>query len=131
MKISKVEWAAILLAGGFVLFFAGWFFRGQSPQAGTYVISSQRLAGEALPSPTPEVFVPDKLVNLNTATQPELESLPGIGAVRAAAILAYREEHGPFARIEDLTQVEGIGQSTFENLEAYVTVAPGEGGGEP
>lgn len=131
MKISKAEGAAILLAGGFVFFFAGWFSRGSVPQTGTYVISSQRLAQGSAPSPTPEVFVPDKLLDLNTATQSELEALPGIGAVRAAAIVAYREENGPFTHPEQLTLVEGIGQSTFEALEMYITVSPAEGGVDP
>lgn len=131
MKISKAEGAAILLAGGFVLFFAGWFFRGSVPPSGTYVISSQHSAEESTPSPSPEVFAPDKLLDLNTATQSELESLPGIGAVRAAAIIAYREENGPFTHPEQLTRVEGIGQSTFEELELYITVIPAEGGVSP
>lgn len=130
MKISKAEGAAILLAGGFVLFFAGWFFQGSVPRADTYVISAQHQdAGGA--SPTPEVFVPDRLVDLNSATQADLEALPGIGAVRAAAILAYREANGPFTRPEQLTQVEGIGQSTYEALAQYITVTPAEGGSAP
>ncbi len=131
MKLSKPELAAVALAAGGVLFFAGWFFRGNAPRSGTYAISTRHYDAGDTPTPTQTFFVPDKLVDLNTATQAELESLPGIGAVRAAAILAYREEHGPFTRPEQLTQVEGIGQSTYDELAPYITVIPVEGGDLP
>jgi competence protein ComEA len=62
------------------------------------------------------------LININTATQAELESLPGIGPSKAAAIIAYREEHGPFRRPEDLQEVSGIGPKTWEQLKDKVTV---------
>ena len=62
------------------------------------------------------------LINLNTATQEELESLPGIGETRALAIIAYREEHGDFSSIEDIQNVSGIGEAIYANLKAYITV---------
>lgn len=61
-------------------------------------------------------------LNLNTATQEELESLPGIGPSKAADILAFREENGPFATLEDLANVTGIGEATIENLCDYLFV---------
>ena len=61
-------------------------------------------------------------VNLNTADQSELETLPGIGPARAAAIIGYRDEHGPFAAVEELTAVSGIGQGILDNLRPLVTV---------
>lgn len=63
-----------------------------------------------------------QLVNLNTATASELETLPGIGRVKAQAIISYRQQHGAFARIEDLTKVSGIGPKTFEKLKHLITV---------
>lgn len=63
-------------------------------------------------------------LNINIATLEELLTLPGIGETRARAILAYRQEHGPFARIEDLQNVSGIGPSTVERLAPYITVEP-------
>ena len=62
------------------------------------------------------------LVNLNTATQAELEGLPNIGAARAAAIVHYREQNGPYRAVEEITAVSGIGQSTLDGLEGLVTV---------
>ncbi len=61
-------------------------------------------------------------VNINTASRAELETLPGIGAVKAASIVSYRERHGPFQRIEDLVKVSGIGEKTVENIRDLITV---------
>lgn len=61
-------------------------------------------------------------VNLNTADQTALETLPRVGPAMAARIIAWREANGRFASIEDLMSVSGIGQKTFEQLKALVTV---------
>lgn len=61
-------------------------------------------------------------ININTATQAELEFLPGIGPVLARAIIARREEVGPFRRTEELQDISGIGAKTFEKLASLVTV---------
>ncbi|HEX6967510.1 MAG TPA: ComEA family DNA-binding protein [Micromonosporaceae bacterium] len=61
-------------------------------------------------------------VNLNTATQAQLETLPGVGPVLAQRILAYRERHGGFRSVTDLRRVEGIGDARFEQLRDLVTV---------
>ena len=60
-------------------------------------------------------------VDINSASQEALESLPGIGPVLAQRIIAYRENNGPFAAVEDLQQVEGVGADTFEKLRDLVT----------
>ena len=65
-----------------------------------------------------------KLINLNTATASELQELPGIGASKADAIIAYRMENGSFQNIEELQQVSGIGNKTFERLAPLITVGP-------
>jgi competence protein ComEA len=62
------------------------------------------------------------IVNINTATEPELESLTGVGPVTANAIIQYRTEHGPFASVDDLLNVSGIGPATLEELRPQVTV---------
>lgn len=65
------------------------------------------------------------LIDVNVATATELESLPGIGEVLAARIVAYREAHGPFTTIEDLTEVEGISSGLLDELRPLVTVTNG------
>ena len=62
------------------------------------------------------------LVNINAAGATELEALPGIGEVLAATIVAYRDEHGPFASVDQLEDVSGIGPSTLEEIRDFVTV---------
>ena len=61
-------------------------------------------------------------ININTATVAELDSLDGIGPSKAEAIVKYRETQGPFLKIEDITNVSGIGEKTFEKLKDYITV---------
>lgn len=61
-------------------------------------------------------------VDLNLADAPALESLPGIGPATAAAILEHREREGPFASVEDLLDVRGIGEAKLEALEGLVVV---------
>ena len=60
------------------------------------------------------------LININQATEAELMELPGIGPSKAAAILAYREEAGSFKTPEELTEVSGIGDKTFEQLKDLI-----------
>lgn len=62
------------------------------------------------------------IVNLNTADQPALETIPGIGPVTATAILQHRSEIGSFDNVEQLLDVTGIGPATLEALRPYVTV---------
>ena len=64
----------------------------------------------------------DNRINLNTAGEKELCELPGIGPVRAKAILDYRKSHGPFASAEELLQVPGIKAATFRGLQDRVCV---------
>ena len=61
-------------------------------------------------------------VDLNTAAAEELELLPGIGRVRAARIVRYRDRHGPFQRLEDLRDIPGIGDRMIEALRPYAAV---------
>lgn len=62
------------------------------------------------------------VVNINTATQTELETLPGIGPSLALKIINYRKENGKFSSIEEIKKVSGIGESKFESLKRYITV---------
>lgn len=83
-------------------------------------------AGEA-PAPADNAAPSDSsqsgaLININTATQEELETLPSIGEVRAQAILAYREEHGGFRTTDELMEVSGIGEKIFADISPHITV---------
>lgn len=62
------------------------------------------------------------LININTASSSELQTLPGIGESRAEAILDYREKNGGFTTIEDIMNVSGIKTSLFEKIKEYITV---------
>jgi competence protein ComEA len=61
-------------------------------------------------------------VNINQADASTLDSLPGIGPSKAAAIIEYRETNGPFQKVEDLMNISGIGEKTFEKLKDQITV---------
>jgi competence protein ComEA len=65
---------------------------------------------------------PGALVNINTATQAELETLPGIGPVTAQAILQWRSDNGAFGAVDELMEVSGIGEATLADLAPFVTV---------
>jgi len=62
------------------------------------------------------------LININTATAEELDTLPGIGPSTAQKILDYRDENGPFAAIEDIMRVSGIGEAKFNKIKDLITI---------
>ena len=68
-------------------------------------------------------------VNVNTADAEVLAELPGIGPAKAAAIIAYREEHGPFASLEELDEVKGISARMTESWAGLATVGTQESPG--
>ncbi len=82
-------------------------FQTQAPAAGATAASDTPASG---------------LVNINIATAPELELLPGIGPSLAQAIVSYRDAHGIFHQIEDLLDVPGIGPAKLEQIRGLVTV---------
>lgn len=81
--------------------------------------SEQSLAMAAVGSPSGEDA---NLININTAEANELTELPGIGPKKAEQIIAHREANGSFQKIENLTDVSGIGEKTFEQLKDKITV---------
>ena len=61
-------------------------------------------------------------ININTATADELGQLPGIGTVKAQSIIDYRNKNGKFTKIDDLTNVSGIGEKTLDKIRDFVTI---------
>lgn len=112
-----------------LLTFAGaaWFVIAPEPSPGVEITRpTPATTAAALPgasgadaSPTGEAALS---VNLNTASVQELTELPGIGKTLAGRIVAYREENGPFIRIDQIMAVSGIGTGTYEKLRHYVRV---------
>ena len=85
----------------------------------------QGVAGPAAAAPSGSGTAgagPASLVNLNTADQSALEELPGVGPVTAQSILRYRDENGPFAAVDELLEVSGIGDKTLAELAPFVTL---------
>ena len=74
-----------------------------------------------LPGPPPSSGPAERL-NLNTANAAALDALPGIGPARAASIVQYRAQHGPFQTLDDLGQVPGIGAAAVARLRDHVAV---------
>ncbi|MEO5901942.1 MAG: helix-hairpin-helix domain-containing protein, partial [Ilumatobacteraceae bacterium] len=85
------------------------------------------VVGEAMPvvvdngAPAVGSTLPAGPIDLNAATAQELDQLPGVGPATAAAIVAYRDAHGPFATVADLADVRGIGPAKLDALRGLVT----------
>ena len=61
-------------------------------------------------------------ININKATQSELETIPGIGPSTALKIIKYREENGKFSKIEDIKNISGIGEAKYEQMKDYISI---------
>jgi len=84
-------------------------------RGGSIPYQSEKKPSESTPDPI-------RPLNINIATQSELESLPGIGSVIALRIIEYRLEFGPFEKIEEIKAVDGIGEKIFDRIKDYITV---------
>lgn len=132
--ISRYEKVTLALTAAFLLFTGGWFLSGQR-SATPYEVTTARSGQEAPASApaaqpeqdgTPDSLLEGEVIDLNTADVYELQRLPGIGEKRAQAIVAYREEHGPFQSVEELTLVSGIGEGILSGLLDYAAVGDTE-----
>lgn len=94
--------------------FSGAAVSGQSTALATGVTAQRPGGPPAQGAPAP--------LNINTATASDLDALPGIGPTKAAAILQYRQEHGPFAAVDDLARVRGLGAGIVARLGDRVSV---------
>jgi len=82
------------------------------------VLSS--FAAEKAAEPVPEKPALSGKININAATVEQLEMLPRIGTKTAQSIIEYRTQNGPFKKVEDLTNVKGIGVKTLDELKSYI-----------
>ena len=133
MKLEKSQWILMVLSVLFVTFTLAFFIGRNSISA---VITTQN------PQPTPAqtstakqdeapvqeaaTIIEQPRVNLNTATQEELEDLPGIGPKLAERIIAWREQNGAFVSVEQLMDVNGIAEGKFEELKELIYVEAAE-----
>ena len=120
---GPAKWAAVVVLGVASIAGMTWSVFGRAPrqQPPLSPAAPARAADAAAdgPSPAPAALRP---VNLNTATAPELELLPGIGPALAARIVEDRDRKGPFKSVDDLDRVKGIGPETLRKLRGVATV---------
>lgn len=84
--------------------------------------SSGAVSGTATATDTGSQNAATGLVNINTASEAELDTVPGVGTAIAAAIIHDRETTGPFTSIEDLMRIDGIGEKKFAKMKDYICV---------
>ena len=131
-KISPLEGTVLILTLLFVLGTLLWFRVSRPAEGLTFVETGE--TGRTVSAPEQRSapgMLDGEVLDLNTASQADLTRLPGIGEKKAAAILAWREEHGPFQVVEDVMSVDGIGEKILADIRPYVTVvipAAEEGG---
>lgn len=114
-KITKTQWLLLALTGVFLCGLLTLYVRDRSRMAGTPVETDRTVSQED--------FMPDvSPLDLNTATEEELDTLPGIGEELARRIVEYRETSGPFESVEEIMEVSGIGEAKFADLEGRITV---------
>ena len=99
--------------------------RGETDGGATVEKTTSQKAETPTADPGTEVTTAPKVerpININTASPEALKTLPGIGDVKAQAIIDYRETYGAFSSIEEIMDVYGIGESTFERIKSEITV---------
>lgn len=130
-KISRVEAWILGLTLLFVAATTGWFlYENQNRELVRIEVS--RAAGSVetvvtADNPAPGLLEGER-ININTAPTGDLERLPGIGPARARDIVEYRETMGPFAGVESILEISGIGEKTYERIVDYITVSEGGDG---
>ena len=120
---DRLEKVTLLLTALFVAFTLRWFLLPRGDPAVPAAVDpahSLRIA-EVPAAPDAPGILEGEVLDLNTASQADLTRLPGIGEKRAADIVAWREENGGFSDKEELMEISGIGEGTYERVAPYVT----------
>lgn len=99
-------------------FGAGWFLKpaATAPAADLPAVAAAPTATTPAPPPAPGA------ISINSATSEELQAIPGIGPVLAGRIIEYRTTYGPFASIDELANVKGIGEKTLAKMRPHITL---------
>lgn len=115
IKLSKTETFLLALTALFLVTAVS--VRLLTPRA-----AASQYTVEALTPSEETEETEENRVNINTASASELDALPGIGPVLAQRIIDRRTERGPFTSVEELLEVDGIGQATLDGLREFITV---------
>ena len=119
--VAKHYWRAVIFLVAAILIGAGfWSLRRFTPAL--FLGKPDFIAVPNKDQPQQSVEDKPPLLNINTASAEELESLSGIGPQMAKRIILYREEHGNFASVDALTEVKGLGEKTLEKLKPFISV---------
>ena len=127
--MTRFDKIVLGLTAAFLVVTGGYFVSGQLGEAEYQVTVSKQAPAVSASLPEVEDGYPDSLlegevIDLNTASVADLTRLPGIGEKRAQAIVAWREEHGPFQSVDELVQVSGIGEKLLAGLRDYAAAGP-------
>lgn len=126
MKKPRQNWLLTVTAV-FLAFTLGLFLGRNHSRGGVSVsVPAAMLSAPAQTEPADAATQPTQgysfPLNINSASEDQLQSLPGIGPVLARRIVAYREENGGFSQLEELMLVEGIGEKRLEEILEYITI---------
>lgn len=119
--VEKHYWRAVTFLVAIILIGAGfWGLRRFNPAL--FLGKPDFIAIPNKDQPQQSIQNKPALLNINTASAEELETLSGIGPQMAKRIIQYREEQGNFASVEALTEVKGLGEKTLQKLKPFISV---------